>query len=550
MIDSSGLKTQRNLTYGLFALAFLQITIGIIDGMNRYSPVPLGDSWDSMIGFLNNENYKNVANWFSQHNEHRIALTKVIFWLNYVFFDADNLPLIILNYILAGLSFLLFYSIARKSFLATSDTMENYAKNYILFVIFIAIFSKMQDENFDWEFQSQFFLAYLMPLFSLYLLGRSSVEADKSVKLFGFSCFFGILSAGTMANGALTLPALAFLGLLLRISWKRVLILVILSLLVLFVYFIDYQTPTDHSSFDSLNKPLELFLYMISYYGLIFKFLLGKVGCRIFGVLFLILLALNLVKIVKKEEESWINIVLIGFICYVALTGFVSAIGRCGAFGTSQAYSGRYSTPMIMAWVSFLIIYRESVIDFLSRSNKNKYFAFILPLTLVIYQADKLNNQKSPESTFERNVSAISLELGVNDRHRISKNKNGGALHHNPEAVISQANVALENNISIFGDLLIRDVNKKIGKKIDGKFCKKQLISTINFKKIDKNNRFYQIFGEIDAKDTKNKSFYVADNEKITGYVILNSDKTKFKGYNIGVKNIYLYDINNKCRFK
>jgi hypothetical protein len=68
-------------------LAASIVAAAIIGAMRYYSPVPLGDMWNGYLDFFMEVQNGNHAAWWTQHNEHRIVLARLLFWMDLSFFN-------------------------------------------------------------------------------------------------------------------------------------------------------------------------------------------------------------------------------------------------------------------------------------------------------------------------------------------------------------------------------------------------------------------------------------------------------------------------------
>ena len=134
-----------------------------------------------------------------------------------------------------------------------------------------------QDNNLSWGFQSQFFLAQLLPMCAQLWLGRAIQYGDNS-RDFAIACFFGVLPTGTMANGILALPLMFLYALLLRINLRRTALLALLTALCLTAYFATYVSPPAHGHLSEAlrNQPLHWLAYTMAYLGSPFYYMVGK----------------------------------------------------------------------------------------------------------------------------------------------------------------------------------------------------------------------------------------------------------------------------------
>ncbi|WP_200843251.1 hypothetical protein, partial [Raoultella sp. 18083] len=104
------------------------------------------------------------------------------------------------------------------------------------------LFSWVQRENLTWAFQSQFFLAQLLPLAGFYCLYRAT-RPPAAQGWFVAACALGVLSIGTMVNGVMALPMMVLYALVARLGWKRTAVLALLAALCIAAYTAGYVSP-------------------------------------------------------------------------------------------------------------------------------------------------------------------------------------------------------------------------------------------------------------------------------------------------------------------
>jgi hypothetical protein len=440
----------KNKTLGLLViLASLYILLAVIGGIRTYSPVPFWDMWDGYINFLLHIQENDLSIWWSQHNEHRIFLSRILFWADNYFFKGLGSFLIFFNFLLGGLISYCFFNILKTSLPNKEHQLLRY---YLFFFILALTFSWTQVQNYSWGFQSQFFLAYLLPLTSFYCLYLSSKREKNTRSLFLFSCLAGTASAGTMANGVIALPLMMVLAIFLKLEWRKIVFLGVLSGIILYAYFYNYMPISYHASLkDSLlHHPFGLIKFIFLFFGGPFFYMSGRIMIVgiLAGLFFIGSFLYFIYRYAKKRDSSALQMPLFAFIFYIGITAFCIAGAR---LNISLPTESRYMTPVFMAWSAWLVLYVLNT----QKLNKQKIFSiFIVALIFLLpWQVFAL---KSNSNLFEREVAVLALKMQIKDQKQIS------FVHHNMH-VIDIAKKAAENHLSIFNTPRFKSVGEFIG---------------------------------------------------------------------------------------
>lgn len=433
-----------------FVLGILCVGLSIFGAVRAYTPIPISDMWDGYINFYIKLTSGDNLAWLSQHNEHRLLLPRLFFWLDLRFFSGTVAFLIVTNFILIALCGLIFIA----------SWNELYAKNNILVPVFIVswLFSWAQEDNLTWGFQCQFIMAFLLPLAAFYFLYKSTCS-HRSMLFFSIATCCGILSIGTMANGILALPLLTFLSLLLRLSWKKTTILFLFAAALSTLYFFGYVAPKNHGTFfqtiarDSIN----LIQYVLLYIGNPFYYFLGKNSFSVFfaktsALLLICGVCCTTFYYIKRRAVSSLQLTMLVFTLFVFLTAIGTAGGRL-IFGVNQALESRYVTPALMVWMSFFVI----CAPFIKRLSYNVVCCSVLiSLILILPLQFKALKSKS-DMLFERRVAALALELGVKDSKQIIE------IYPSLDWLFPIAIAAKQQKISIFGQSPLVGLKQELG---------------------------------------------------------------------------------------
>jgi hypothetical protein len=433
----------KNKLFSVMALVF--VALAIIGGVRGYSPVPFWDMWDGYLGFYVKVMSGDVSAWWAQHNEHRIVLARLFFWLDFVLFSGQGWFLVVINYLLQAVVCLVFWIIWKES--------KDEKHNWIGFFLIAWLFWWIQKNNLEWGFQSQFILAQLLPLAALYFLHRACYGRTVFNKWFLLAIAFGVLSIGSMANGVLALPIMTVYALLARMGLRRIVILTTVSALTLVAYFYGYVAPAGHGSLGQAlrTNPLGLLHYVVVYVGGAFSFGDSHVGlwsATISGVFLIGSSVLFALKALVRPSEGTMRLVLLAFILYIGGTALGTAGGRL-IFGIDQALESRYMTPSLMAWAALLILYLPQINSLrLSVQNKLWVWFAVLLLLMLPKQLESLGSKK--DRSFDRQLAALAVEMGVKDDAQIK--------HVFPSVpwIMSIAEKPIAENWSIFGMLPIK----------------------------------------------------------------------------------------------
>lgn len=553
------LSKQKYIVAAFSVFAVIYLSLAAAGGARGYSPIPHWDMWDGYLGFFLAVSDGNLIAWWAQHNEHRIVLARALFWLDLSFFKGMGLFLIVVNYVLASLSFCLYWKILKER-LPGSD--ERFARNLIGVVILILLFSWAQEFNLTSGFQSQFFLAQLLPLLAFYLLHKTHLAKMHSTRLFIFACLTGLVAVGSMANGVLTLPLMVMLGMVLRMGWRRNTILLVLAIFSNSVYFYHYVAPVAHGSLRDaiLHSPIELLRFMLLYLGSPFHYMkaLGSKAVGEIAGLFLIGSAVWFAyRSTKKPSESSLQLALLTFLFYIGGTALGTAGGRLN-LGLDTAFASRYTTPALMAWAAILVLYSPAMARGIA-AKPARYLVplFLVPVLLLPRQLEALDTQQG--EFFERQIAVLALALGIKDDSQI------GRIYPHSEWPLIASKRATEKNLSVFASPMFKDVKNAMGQ-IDTSRTSVRCAGNLDgFSEIGSDPRYVQVQGWLFETESKRapEAIHILDKDGVVvGYAFTrqprpdvkavhpNAEFSGFKGYlqtaQLG-KQIVLHGIQPSC---
>lgn len=495
-------------TVGALLVFLIFFLLAVAGGMHAYSPVPFWDMWGATLGFFIAHSDGNTSVWWALHNEHRIVLSRVLFWLDYKLFDGTSAFLIAMNYVFVMSAIAVFYQIC----LARLKPDPQARKLALISASLIGawLFQWMQEENLAWAFQSQFFLAQLLPLCALLALYQSSltktvsgnVDTTRSRTFFMMACVLGVASAGTMANGVIALPLMTLYSLVMRQHWLRSLTLTIVSMATTTLYFSNYNPPPSHGSLTDtlLSQPVDAAHYVLLYLGTPFYMLFGgaETGAiaAVFASIFMgLITTAALVRCIRNPHAHGLSMALVIYIIFLAGTALGTAGGRL-VFGVYQALTFRYTTPALMAWAALFVLCLPWIIEAFRRwrvaSLSLLGVTFIAMLSLQLQALEPKHQQ-----IFDRAVAALALELGVKDETQIS------TTYVMSDGLIGTAEVASAYNLSVFGMYPWRDLRPEIGRRFSGQSDTQCLGHLDSVERIEQDNNYLVIRGWLFDRNTR-----------------------------------------------
>lgn len=181
---------------------------------------------------------------------------------------------------------------------------------------------------------------------------------------------------------------------------------------------------------------------------------------RIFLTLVALSVAVSIFYIFNRIIINRINSLNLAFlalpILYLTSMSILTAIGRYG-FGAREALASRYASVTLTLWIFIIAGVFHFLKDgkFLSIRN---YFVLgcVYLIILIPFQLDAL---KKSNSSFEKRLTAVGLNLGFIDRDQISR------LFPNQDYVLGKTDFVIENNLGIFGSRAFQEGRRDFGEK-------------------------------------------------------------------------------------
>jgi hypothetical protein len=312
------------------------------------------DEWDEYIPFYDKlqSGTLSFADLFAQHNEHRLFFPKIIFL---ILGDISNFNTVVNMYLSALLlvftlaiifhSYIRFFGFSEKSLLGFLPVP------YLLF-------SFVQFENTLWGFQIAW---YILILFSV--LSFAFLENIKRGYVFlVFAIISGVLASYSSLHGLLVWPVgivyFIFRGISEkdnRLFWlKMTLSWIVIALLVVSLYFVNYYQPSSHPIFFIFLHPVDGLKHFLSLISAIVPIgYLSILGTIVLGSLLLAFYFYVILRVFKLRSNSvfYLPILLIFFSLFFNI---ITTVGRSG-LGIGSAFFSRYTSFNILGVIGIYL---------------------------------------------------------------------------------------------------------------------------------------------------------------------------------------------------
>lgn len=494
-------NTSHTVHRAFVALAVCYVSLAIIGGVRFYSAVPWLDAWDGYLNFYMIVSSGDWSAWWAQHNEHRILLSRLFFWLDITFFKGSGIFLIVINYLLVTVEFIVLYLCLKERLLSASSeqTDAKLTRQLLALMMLATSFSWMHRVNLVWGFQSQFFLAQLLPLLAFYLLHKSHTSCSRSTPLFVLASLAGVASLGTMANGILTLPLMVVFAAMLRMNSRRIVILIGFAAAGISAYFYDYKFPAMRGTpmATLLYEPLEFLQYVLFFLGSPFYHIAqGSELIAQIAALFLMASALFFAgQALRRPEANSLQLSLLTFILYVCTSAVVAAGSRVHSAGVEQALTARYTTSTIVAWLALLILYAPAIHHKIIET-RSRILWYLLCITLLLMPMQVKAMRSVADRNAKFNLAALALTLGIKDTPAIH------FIYPDVKRVSIIAAKAADKKLSIFGLSPFNEVRQALGQieqKRSSVTCSGELQKLT---RITDDSRYYRVRGWLETADT------------------------------------------------
>lgn len=322
-----------------------------------YVNVPFWDEW-SLIPFFEKiaNGSANFADFFSQHNEHRMLFPKMIFTALSFPFDLNLYIYIFFSLSIVVLTFISIHKITNLGIVN-----ENKYTSHIFNILnCFFLFSLIQYENWLWGFQiAWFFINACVVISVVILVIAKKLNPNIRFLLSGLCC---VIASFSSAHGLLSW--LALIPSVLSIEGntnkkiKRLGIWMALFIVCFIIYTIGYQKPGHHPDIlFFLKHPLISGGYILTIIG--FPLGTSLLLSQLIGLFILLSFSFFNFYCLRnyKSEFTLYAVPWLSIGWFATLFAGMTTVGRSG-FGVEQAMASRYTSVLILLSISCVNLYR------------------------------------------------------------------------------------------------------------------------------------------------------------------------------------------------
>ena len=413
---------------GLFVLGMTLRMVAI-----GWSPVPFSDEWDELVT-------GRALSWswlVSQHNEHRLFVSRLIYWLDRWLVAETHIVDLALSFLMQTALCGLLTWLALKD-AAADKTTKVWTGGLCLALLFWAV----QYENFLLGMNVSFFgvILFAASAFTIVAAGpATALGAGSAVLSSGAAAY-------TLASGIVVPPLALILGLWVGRPRWYLLVLLIAAIGWPASYLWGYTTPSWHSD------PAQFFTNFTAVWNHFFIQVgapftsaverqpdlrraarMGAVAVAGFGggLLFLLLRSTS----PQQKALTMLSIYLLG-------GAFLAALGRV-RFGPEQALSPRYTTPIVTFWLSSFLLW------FSAGGFKPRLRVLTLAVGALIAMTAALSESRFFEMgrywVLSRKLAMPALVAGINDPSLTD-------IYPYPDAVLERRAALLQFHTSVFAE--------------------------------------------------------------------------------------------------
>jgi hypothetical protein len=349
------------LSFGLLCAGALSFVVALVFSIRLYNPIPFADNWNIIDEIVMNHGHGSWELLWRQHNEHRMALAKLLMWADLFWMQGRDISLFVEIYLTQLLEALLLALAVRR--IGKWPWIQTRA---VLGVALYCAFCPLQHEAFLWSIEIQTVMAYALIAFAYVAFTVYSEEGTRNWLWTALAAAF--ITPFTLASGLIVWPGLLLIAWNLRAKARVMGTIAGCATISIGTYLFHYVSPAYHAdTSQSLRRPFAVLNYILIYLGSTWDAFGRPLGYLLTSLALCLVVGLT-VKAAVRRKESALRVLILGLAGTLAATAFGTALGRLN-FGLEQAASSRYQNCALFFWSCIFVLcldllkqYRERLV--------------------------------------------------------------------------------------------------------------------------------------------------------------------------------------------
>lgn len=312
--------------------------------VENYSAVPFMDYWENFYWWrrLVEDGHLPAAYFFSQHNEHRIPLPRLIYFADIKWFAGTQVLNLSVIAAIQLAAVAMFVTAARRATLRWQGALA------LILSVSLMLWAAPW-ENLIWGFQVQFVGVYAAGAWAILLFCLSSDGGRLRWALMSLAILVMAVATYSMANGVFAGIAMVLTGVIARRGWRPVALAAAATAVLLATYLHGYYSvPQPAPEQDGLV--LRFISYLLTYLGNIWALARAGWGLPAGAIGVLLTAGMMLLTWFGRIRDP-ARVAMLGIVLFVGMSACVTSLGRLG-YGPEQALSSRYQTPVSYFWAA------------------------------------------------------------------------------------------------------------------------------------------------------------------------------------------------------
>jgi hypothetical protein len=425
---------------GLAVFAIYEIT----QETRLWRVLPYGDQWEAVEFYrqwiTNKQSLLHLL--FAQHNEHRIATTRLAFLADFTFFEGRSIfvfPLLLFAHVALG---------ATLGLLASRDRQAGERALAVAFGITIMV-SRLQLDNLVLPFHLSWAACGLFSLIAIACTARLAEPTAWRVPLVALAVISTFAAVYSSANGIAGAAMVLATNCILPIGRISRIIIAAAAISAIAAFFTGYVFPEHHNrfaaSFGSLGEIGQFLSFIPTFLGA-FAHHFGSEASFVIGLLgicaWLVLAIVLVIRLRTGKAVDTASVTMLMLAAAALATAVMVAFGRTG-IGLQEAMASKYATWELLFWLALLGAADRM---WAARWRPNPV---IVCAGLTILVASSLSGKGPLSSGRERARLLTDMTLQLQSGG-VPENLN--SIYPNPANVLSWLEFLRQHRMSIFAD--------------------------------------------------------------------------------------------------